>query len=150
MVGACVVKLKKTYVYFLGAELIRTYDDDVPSSGKFHPDGLIFATGTSRAEVRIWDLKSSAQGNAKPATQPLRGHSGPVEAIAFSENGFHLATASRSNEVKLWDLRRLKNFKTLTLSESFKVRHLMFDKSGESNEQKSPKIKAQGPHPKFV
>ena len=138
------------YVYFLGAELIRTYDDDVPSSGKFHPDGLIFATGTSRAEVRIWDLKSSAQGNAKPATQPLRGHSGPVEAIAFSENGFHLATASRSNEVKLWDLRRLKNFKTLTLSESFKVRHLMFDKSGESNEQKSPKIKAQGPHPKFV
>jgi len=113
-----------------GAELIRTYDDDIPSSGKFHPDGLIFATGTSRAEVRIWDLKSSAQGNAKPATQPLRGHSGPVEAIAFSENGFHLATASRSNEVKLWDLRRLKNFKTLTLSESFKVRHLMFDKSG--------------------
>ena len=50
----------------------------------------------------------------------------------FSENGFHLATASRGNEVKLWDLRRLKNIKTLTLSDSFKVRHLQFDKSGKS------------------
>jgi len=114
-----------------GTELIRTFDDDQVTSGQFHPDGLIFATGTSRAEVKIWDLKSSSQGNAKPAAQPLRGHLGPVEAIAFSENGFHLATASRGNEVKLWDLRKLKNVKTLTMSDSFKVRHLQFDKSGQ-------------------
>lgn len=114
-----------------GTELIRNFDEDNITCGKFHPDGLIFAIGTSRAEVKIWDLKSSTQANAKPAAQPLRGHSGPIEAMAFSENGFHLATASRSNEVRLWDLRRLKNFKTLTLSESFKVRHLEFDKSGQ-------------------
>jgi len=114
-----------------GAELIRTFDDDQVTAGQFHPDGLIFATGTSRAEVKIWDLKSSAAGNAKPAAQPLRGHLGPVESIAFSENGFHLATASRGNEVKLWDLRKLKNVKTLTMSDAFKVRHLQFDKSGQ-------------------
>ena len=33
-------------------------------------------------------------------------------------------------QVKLWDLRKLKIFKTLTLSDSFKVRHVSFDSSG--------------------
>jgi len=113
-----------------GTDLIRTYDDDSITCGQFHPDGLILGTGTTRAEVKIWDLKSSSKGDAKPAASPFRGHSGPVESIAFSENGYHLATASRGNEVKLWDLRKLKIFKTLTLSDSFKVRHLTFDSSG--------------------
>lgn len=110
-----------------GVDLIRTFDEDAITCGQFHPDGLILGTGTTRAEVKIWDLKSSSKG---AAASPFRGHSGPVEAIAFSENGYHLATASRGNEVKLWDLRKLKIFKTLTLSDSFRVRHLTFDSSG--------------------
>lgn len=113
-----------------GTDLIRSYDDDSVTCGQFHPDGLILGTGTARAEVKVWDLKSCSKGDAKPAANPFRGHSGPVESIAFSENGYHLATASRGNEVKLWDLRKLKIFKTLTLSDSFKVRHLTFDSSG--------------------
>ena len=61
-----------------GTPLIKNFDEDVITSGKFHPDGAIFAIGTSRAEVKIWDLKSSIQENAKPAAQPLRGHAGPI------------------------------------------------------------------------
>lgn len=49
------------------------------------------------------------------------GHSGPITSIAFSENGYYLATAADDSSVKLWDLRKLKNFKTLQLDDSFEV-----------------------------
>lgn len=45
------------------------------------------------------------------------GHQGSVRAIAFSENGYYLATGSEDGEVKLWDLRKLKNLKTIQLHE---------------------------------
>lgn len=40
-----------------------------------------------------------------------------VKAIAFSENGYYLATGAEDGEVKLWDLRKLKSFKTMTINE---------------------------------
>ena len=49
------------------------------------------------------------------------GHSGPITGIAFSENGYYLATAADDSSVKLWDLRKLKNFKTLQLDNNFEV-----------------------------
>lgn len=51
------------------------------------------------------------------------GHSGPITSIAFSENGYYLATAADDSSVKLWDLRKLKNFKTLQLDNNFEVPH---------------------------
>lgn len=42
---------------------------------------------------------------------------GWVKAIAFSENGYYLATGAEDGEVKLWDLRKLKSFKTMTINE---------------------------------
>uniref|UniRef100_A0A8I6AD08 Pre-mRNA-processing factor 19 n=1 Tax=Rattus norvegicus TaxID=10116 RepID=A0A8I6AD08_RAT len=58
------------------------------------------------------------------------GHSGPITSIAFSENGYYLATAADDSSVKLWDLRKLKNFKTLQLDNNFEVKSLIFDQSG--------------------
>lgn len=52
------------------------------------------------------------------------GHSGPITSIAFSENGYYLATAADDSSVKLWDLRKLKNFKTLQLDNNFEVHPL--------------------------
>lgn len=40
----------------------------------------------------------------------FEGHTKPVRGLAFSENGYHLASAA-DDCVKLWDLRKLKNFK---------------------------------------
>lgn len=45
------------------------------------------------------------------------GHQGVVRAIAFSENGYYLATGSEDGEVKIWDLRKLKNLKTFPIGD---------------------------------
>lgn len=95
------------------------------TAAQFHPDGLIFGTGTEDAQVLIWDLKEQSNVANFP------GHVGSISAISFSENGYYLATAASSDScVKLWDLRKLKNFKTIQLEDGYEVKDLCFDQSG--------------------
>jgi len=110
-----------------GRVLTKVTDSSNPSAltcAQFHPDGLIFGTGTEDSVIKIWDLKERTNVANFP------GHSGPITAISFSENGYYLATAADDAVVKLWDLRKLKNFKTISLDEKYEVRSICFDHSG--------------------
>ena len=57
----------------------------------------------------------------------FENHRGPVTALSFSENGYYLATGA-ADGVKLWDLRKLRNFRSLSLEGG--VQDLAFDRSG--------------------
>ena len=54
--------------------------------------------------IRIWEVK------AQKAVAACEGHAGAIRSLAFSENGYHMASAS-DDCIKLWDLRKLANFK---------------------------------------
>ena len=45
-------------------------------------------------------------------------------------HSYYLATAAEDSTVKLWDLRKLKNFRTIELSDNYEVKSLTFDRSG--------------------
>lgn len=60
--------------------------------------------GTEKSLIRIWEVKQQKN------VATFEGHARPIKGLAFSENGFHLASVSEDC-VKLWDLRKLRNFK---------------------------------------
>ncbi|CEG80296.1 Putative Pre-mRNA-processing factor 19 [Rhizopus microsporus] len=77
------------------------------------------------------DLLLSASADKHRIAANFGEHTGKINALAFSENGYIIATASEDNLVKLWDLRKLSNTKTFTLDEGYKVNTLAFDDYGQ-------------------
>eukprot|EP00735_Rhodelphis_limneticus_P001471 TRINITY_DN12095_c0_g1::TRINITY_DN12095_c0_g1_i1::g.9675::m.9675 TRINITY_DN12095_c0_g1::TRINITY_DN12095_c0_g1_i1::g.9675 ORF type:complete len:520 (+),score=156.66,sp/Q9AV81/PRP19_ORYSJ/46.24/9e-150,WD40/PF00400.27/1.3e+04,WD40/PF00400.27/2.5e+02,WD40/PF00400.27/0.00052,WD40/PF00400.27/1.3,WD40/PF00400.27/1.1e-05,WD40/PF00400.27/8.2e-08,WD40/PF00400.27/81,WD40/PF00400.27/8.5e-09,Prp19/PF08606.6/3.5e-33,zf-Nse/PF11789.3/5.1e-08,eIF2A/PF08662.6/5e+02,eIF2A/PF08662.6/0.12,eIF2A/PF08662.6/23,Cep57_C len=113
-----------------GTVLCQVKDPNYGSAGfagytcvQFHPDGLVLATGTSDARIRLWDMQDLENA------MTLEGHSGAIRALSFSENGYFLATAADST-VKLWDLRKFSNFRTINVDEG-NVTSVQFDYSGQ-------------------
>ena len=46
----------------------------------------------------------------------FKGHEGgAISSLAFSENGYYMASGGSDGTARLWDLRKLKNFQTLTV-----------------------------------
>jgi len=96
------------------------------SSGCMHPDGLIYISGTSDGQLIVWDLKTQAVAGT------LKGHDGnPIDFIAISENGYHVATSSSNpanSPIHLWDLRKLKLAATIDPGDDVgRVSSLAFD-----------------------
>ncbi|KAE8988046.1 Pre-mRNA-processing factor 19 2 [Phytophthora rubi] len=76
---------------------------------RFHPDGGIFGTAAKSKLVQMWAVNSLSN------VVTFEGHTAPVTALGFSENGYHLASGSEDGVVKLWDLRKATSFFELDL-----------------------------------
>ncbi|WP_329377026.1 nSTAND1 domain-containing NTPase [Streptomyces sp. NBC_01716] len=91
-------------------------DDGWPSLLAFSPDGRTLAVtvtgyGTSdsdKSAVQLWDVRE------KRRTATLKGHTGFVQSLAFSQDGKTLATGASDATTRLWDVRSHRPLATLT------------------------------------
>ncbi|KAL3793022.1 hypothetical protein HJC23_003030 [Cyclotella cryptica] len=81
--------------------------DSKYTTGAMHPDGLIYAAGTEGGKLIVWDLKTQTLAMALNVSE-----GNPVTNIAFSENGYHVATSTPSS-ILIWDLRKQKIIGTI-------------------------------------
>jgi hypothetical protein len=84
-----------------GPVLTIAADDYRCECAAFSPDGALLAVGKSNGMVGIWDV---------PAGEPIKHFlhdllGGPVTAVAFSADGWLLASAGRDGQLKVRNLR---------------------------------------------
>ncbi|KAI9142790.1 WD40-repeat-containing domain protein [Paraphysoderma sedebokerense] len=90
---------------------LATLDSSDPiSTSSIHPDGLLFGVGVTtdtELQVRVYDIKQ-LEVVATFVHAPSSSTADVIKCIAFSENGYYVASSStNSTVVKLWDLRKL-------------------------------------------
>ncbi|KAI1636294.1 cell cycle control protein [Biscogniauxia mediterranea] len=93
----------KSFVFYDLANLqraTRVYTDSALTACAFHPDGHLFAAGTSSGQIKLFMTKTGEEAAAFTL-------GAPVQSIAFSENGFWFAaTAKGQTTVTIFDLRK--------------------------------------------
>jgi WD40 repeat protein len=119
-----------------GRELLNLQGHTEPiHSLVFSPDGKRLASGNASGAIDLWDLagvrlatpkgrakaaKSRAQApaSAKPVT--LKGHSGKVTSIAFSQNGEQIVSGG-GRTIILWDAKTGRELRTILSGMTYSV-----------------------------
>ncbi|CAK7205364.1 hypothetical protein SEUCBS139899_008134 [Sporothrix eucalyptigena] len=119
----------KTIVFYdleEGASVSRAHSSASLTTCAFHPDGHLLATGTSAGDVQVYMTKTG-----ELATSFALG--APVQALAFSENGYWIAaTAKGQTTVTIFDLRKEGDAATAkVLDTGSAVAALAWDYSGQ-------------------
>ncbi|KAK2062742.1 Prp19-domain-containing protein [Colletotrichum caudatum] len=101
----------------------RAYADAALTSSAFHPDGHLFAAGTTTGDIKLF-MTTSLE------IALVFNLGAPIEALTFSENGFWLAaTAKGQSSVAIFDLRKEAIVKTLETGGP--VQSLAWDYTGQ-------------------
>lgn len=119
----------KSFVFYDLADLkrvTRVYGSAPFTSCAFHPDGHLFAAGTSSGDILMFLTKEGTEA-------AFFSLGAPVEAIVFSENGFWIAaTAKGQTTVTVFDLRKEGNAaKAKVLDVGSTVQGLAWDYTGQ-------------------
>ncbi|KAI1150739.1 WD40-repeat-containing domain protein [Nemania diffusa] len=97
------VGVDKSFVFYDLENLqraTRVYTNAALTACAFHPDGHLFAAGTDAGDIKLF-----MTGTGEEAAAFALG--APIQAIAFSENGFWFAaTAKGQTTVTIFDLRK--------------------------------------------
>jgi pre-mRNA-processing factor 19 len=79
------------------------------TTAAFHPDGHLFAAGTSTGQIQFYNVLSGAHSGSIDVA-------GPVQSFSFSENGIWLAVAcAGQTSVAIWNLRTMALLKELEM-----------------------------------
>ena len=93
------------------------------TTASFHPDGSLFAAGGVDGQIKIFEVKTG--NSAAEFDAP-----GPIQSLAFSENGTWLASVSKGDSgIAIWDLRKMGQVKTLETGGA--VSHVRWDYTGQ-------------------
>lgn len=116
----------KSYVLYdlaSNKQLTQVFTDAELLCSGFHPDGHLFAAGGRDGQIKVFDVKTGESMATFDA-------GGPLQAIAFSENGTWLAAAVQGEtSVQIWDLRKAASIKTLDIGST--VESLQWDYTGQ-------------------
>jgi WD40 repeat protein len=75
----------------------------------YSPDGRRLAgTGEDQTRIDLWDTQTNHR------SAQLTGHTGPVYSVAFSRDGFLLASASADRSVRVWNVAAANCIAVLT------------------------------------
>jgi WD40 repeat protein/serine/threonine protein kinase len=98
-----------------GKELFTLGRPQAPvTSLAFSADGKLLACGSEDRTIKVWDAAAASGGGARQPRQLLRGHDGPVVAVAFAPgSSTRLASASDDATARVWDVDREAPVQTL-------------------------------------